>query len=522
MSTSRPMTGQPVQAPERPAWLAQRDAVAAIVTIVLVGGVLRIQQAVVGGFPLGDGGLFYATIEQVRAAGGLPPTIFYNGEVPLVYPPLGFIVAAAAASLTGVGTEAALRILPPLLSIGTLLVIPWSASRFLNSRPAGLLAGALLAVTPQTYDQLVAGGGVTRALGMLLALVAVGAAAGSHPTRPRGIVVGILLGLAALAHPRVAIFALGSVAFVWWRDRARVSRSEILVALGVAALCVLPWLALVVARDQFDALTSAGQRLDVVVGAVSLLVYPGMQLMHGGLPNIAAVLAISGVTASLFMRRWDILVWLVMVHLLNCPPFISAVAWSIAGAAGLWDLGSLLWKPTWSARAAIMPVAVLTFLALLSATASPADPGSKQQPMLPAQVEAARELAELPETARVAVVTSETWGNDLFGEWLPVLSARTVVTTPQGSEWLGAETFGERVEAHRTGQRCSRETSECVANAITNSELDATHIVVPRGSVAGPRAPDDCCPALLETIYADGRFEIVIDSPGALVAAWDP
>jgi hypothetical protein len=492
----------------------------ALLAILVVGGILRLQQVIQAGFPLGDGGLFYATVEQVREAGALPTVIAYNGEIPLVYPPLGFVLGALLSALPGVGTEAVLRFLPAVLAIAALALVPWCATRFTNNPVAGLLAGAIVAVMPQAYDQLVAGGGLTRGLGVVLALSAIGAAAGSHSSGRRGAVVGLLLGLTGLTHPQVGIFALVSVAFAWWWRRAALSRAEILAAIAVAVVCVAPWLAVLAARGQLDALTSGAQRLDFVVGIVSVLLYPGMQAMHGGIPNVGVSLAVVGVAACLLRRRWSILLWLLAVHVLNCPTFVSAVAWGIAGAAGIAEILAVMLPRPVVARATAIPILFVALIAVLSASASPTDPGSKQQSLLPDQVASIRRLAELPDDSRLAVVTSETWGNDLFGEWLPALSGQLVLTTPQGSEWLGVMAFNQRVDAHRAMQDCHRETADCIASAIERGELDATHIVIPRGSVAGPRASDVCCPALIETIQDDTRFEIVIDDRGVLVAAW--
>jgi hypothetical protein len=367
---------------------------------------------------------------------------------------------------------------------------------------------------------LVAGGGLTRGLGMVLALSAIGVAAGSSSSVGRGAVVGLLLGLTGLAHPQIAMFAAVSVAFVWWWRRATLFRAEILATIAVGVVVVAPWLALLATRGQIEALLAGGQRLDLVVGAVSVLLYPGMQVMHGGIPNVGVIFALAGVVACMFFRRWSILLWLLAVHILNCPPFVSAVAWGIAGAAGIVEVLAVVLPGRVKPRTVAIPLVLLALVAVLSASASPTDPGSKQQSLLPDQVSSLRRLADLPDGARLAVVTSETWGNDLVGEWLPALAGQTVVTTPQGSEWLGTTAFNDRRDAHSATQNCSRLTADCIASAIEGGELDATHIVIPRGSVSGPRGPDDCCPALIETIRDDSRFEVVIDDPGAFVAAW--
>ena len=334
---------------------------------------------------------------------------------------------------------------------------------------------------------------------------------------------GVLLGLTALTHPQVAIFALASVAFAWWFRRREIDGGEVIGAVAAAGVIAGAWLAVIIGRGQLEALLAGGQRFDPLAGLVGLVAYPAMQAMHGGIPNVAMALSLGGVAVLLLSRRWALPSWLLVVHLLGGPVFVSPVAWAIAGAAGLdllasriTDTGARQW------RGATAGAAILVLLAVMSAGASPSDPGSKQQPLLPEQVEAARAMAQLPTNARLAVVTSETWGNDLVGEWLPALSGRVVITTPQGSEWLGVDRFEEHREAHDAARECHRDTSDCLAAVLESGSLDATHIVIPRGSVAGPRAPDDCCPALVETIREDPRFRVVMDEPGALVVEWRP
>src|SRR6188768_2782000 len=88
----RPRNRAPTKSSQGP--VTRRDTVVAWVAIVLVGGILRLMQTAQSAFPLGDGGLFYSAIEAVRTSGGLPESIPYNGDIPFVYPPLGFVVAA--------------------------------------------------------------------------------------------------------------------------------------------------------------------------------------------------------------------------------------------------------------------------------------------------------------------------------------------------------------------------------------------------------------------------------------------
>ena len=282
------------------------------------------------------------------------------------------------------------------------------------------------------------------------------------------------------------------------------------MAIVAGAAVVLPWLATIVARGQLDSLLAGGQRFDLLVGLVGLVAYPAMQAMHGGVPNVATALAIVGVASSLLFRRWKVPLWLLIVHLLGAPVFISPIAWAIAGADGLTDVVSRMRQKPDSrvrARTGLAGLSIITLVAFLSAAQSPEDPGSNSSPCCHNRSTLRSRSGDLSPDARIAVVTSETWGNDLVGEWLPALSGHTVITTPQGAEWLGVDEFTERTDAHVAAEGCYRLTSECLAVLIESGQLAATHVVIPRGSVAGPRGASDCCPALVETLRNDRALQ---------------
>src|SRR5688500_1131263 len=64
-----------------------------LVAALLVGIAVRVLPVVSSPLPLGDGGLFWSMVEDIRANGLLPPeTTHYNGiDIPFLYPPLGLL-----------------------------------------------------------------------------------------------------------------------------------------------------------------------------------------------------------------------------------------------------------------------------------------------------------------------------------------------------------------------------------------------------------------------------------------------
>ena len=62
-------------------------------------------------------------------------------------------------------------------------------------------------------------------------------------------------------------------------------------------------------------------------------------------------------------------------------------------------------------------------------------------------------------------------------------------------------------------RRCNGATVTCYRPVA-----DGASFYVPKGNLAGPFSPEDCCPALRESLAASAGYEIVYDGPGATIA----
>jgi hypothetical protein len=114
--------------------------------------------------------------------------------------------------------------------------------------------------------------------------------------------------------------------------------------------------------------------------------------------------------------------------------------------------------------------------------------------------------------ARVLVPVAGVWGDDEMSEWLPALAGRRSIGTVQGSEWLGAEGFEAQLAVHNAIRDCTGSTVGCYA------DVDRTALLfIPKGPLAGPFSPGDCCPALRESVDGNG-YEVIYDGPGATIA----
>jgi hypothetical protein len=109
---------------------------------VVLGLLFRVPYYVVNDFALGDGGMFAAVIDTIRAGGyAYPDVAGYNHQnIPFAYPPLMFYIAALITDALGISTPTTLTYFPlfvNLVSIGAFVLL---AERLLENKGAVLLA----------------------------------------------------------------------------------------------------------------------------------------------------------------------------------------------------------------------------------------------------------------------------------------------------------------------------------------------------------------------------------------------
>src|SRR5262245_20023050 len=108
----------------RPRWLSgEFSAYATLLLAINLGLFVRLVLVMQGdGFPLNDGGMFYAMIDDLKAANyRLPEFTSYNGgAIPFAYPPLAFYGAAILSDVAGISTIDILRFWPLAFSVLTI------------------------------------------------------------------------------------------------------------------------------------------------------------------------------------------------------------------------------------------------------------------------------------------------------------------------------------------------------------------------------------------------------------------
>ncbi|HUQ41938.1 MAG TPA: hypothetical protein VM052_05500, partial [Candidatus Limnocylindrales bacterium] len=128
-------------------------------------------------FPLNDGGMFYAAIEDIRRAHyALPVVLSYNNaNIPFAYPPLAFYLSALTRDIFGMSTADTLRFWPVLFAALIVVAYVPLARALAGGALAAAVAVFVVATQPSAYTWMVMGGGLTRALGITCAVAGLAA-----------------------------------------------------------------------------------------------------------------------------------------------------------------------------------------------------------------------------------------------------------------------------------------------------------------------------------------------------------
>ena len=473
-------------------------------------------------FPLNDGGLFLAMARELELHGwGLPASVPWNGvDVPFAYPPIGLYLTGGLTSL-GVDFETLMRVFPLIASAAAAALVLGIGRRLLDSRPGSIAAALTYAFAPAAFTWSIAGGGVTRAPGMALALGTIWLLLTllARPTSARAVLVGIAGGATILTHPASAAFAAGSAAILILASLSSAgSRGPILrsasLAAGVAFVVVLPWAWLVISQHGFGVLVDVPSNGPDLFNAMITLV-AGRVTGLGTDPLGLLVIGIALI--SIAQRRLLLPAWLLGASLLGVQYAIvpaSLLIGSLIADALRWAGSDDLARRV-VGRVAIGVVGVLLVTEAGIGTAVSRLEASHLHPLGADRREAMRWIASnTPGEATVAVLTGDHWSTDPDSEWFYVLAERSSVATVQGSEWLGRDAFGRAETRYAQLQRCTN-SLPCLDAWLRDQP--AAYLFIPKGRRHGPDSPTECCAGIRVEATRDRRYQIVYDGPGATI-----
>jgi Dolichyl-phosphate-mannose-protein mannosyltransferase len=496
-----------------------------LVGLTLLGLLVRVVPVSSAQFPLLDGGLLYSMASDLGAhAFALPAFTSYNGGgIPFVYPPLGPYLLAGL-HLTGIPLTDLIHWLP--LAFATLCVpAVYLLAREFQSEGAALATGAAYALMPGAFQFLILGGGVTRAGGVLFAVLALRQAMVSLRTKsiPQAYVAGAAGGIAVLLHPQAGVFvAVVGVLLIASRVRSR-GQLRLAVAVVLTTIIVIsPWVFTVVAQHGFAPFLSAVQSRSPVLISLATVLFIDVT---GAFFSVFLGFALIGLIAEIAARRFLLPgVFLAVILAIPTPaPVVGDVSLALIPLAMLIGVGvaDIVLPAVFSRTGSHMrPRVVAAFLAAgLLASLGAAYAG--ETPFFSTTAEQREAMSwvadEVPTSATFVVMTGQIWPEDAINEWFPALTGRTSLGTPQGFEWTNQ--WASRVDTAVSLQRCAVGMTNCLTDWAKSFGGRPAYLFIAKGPVRkGPQASDDCCARLREDVRAS--MPIVYDGPGATVAMW--
>ena len=528
-----------------------------IVLGVFIGVFVRAQFTFATDFPLNDGGLFFVMTRELQDAGyRLPEFSGYNAaQIPFAYPPLGFYLAGLLDDLTPLSLIDVFRFLPLTATCLTLVAFVALAQDLLKSRAAVAVAVFAFALVPRSFIWLLMGGGVTRSLGLLLALLALQQIYRMY-TRASWRHVpasAVLSALAVLAHLQTGSFlAFSAVVFlVAYGLHPRGIVRAAIVGVGAVVLTA-PWWVTVISFHGVEPFLAANATGGSIFSDAELRAYLFESLLHLGttpepLFPLIATLAFLGMIACIVTHRFLLPVWWAAIILLDARAFATFVTVPVGMLAGigltevllpivlrpLRPAGGAATASPAAARSAAQPPEVESFFGLSAAQAmrswAPvllvfflwyalhgALTRSGETASLVALSEDERSglewvRTETPPASRFLIISGERWQTDKTAEWFPVLAQRVSVATVQGYEWVDNEYFLHRVWVHEHAWGCAFDAADCIALLRKNTVTDFDYLFVTKPPYG------QCCEQLITTLRDDHTYRIEYDGPGATI-----
>lgn len=484
-----------------------------IVTFITVlGAYPRLFFAATADFPLNDGGLFLTMIRDLEEAGyAIPAYASYNAaHLPFAYPPLGFYLAALLSNAFRYPLLDILRLLPPVLSVLTIPVFYWLCRSLLKDDIKAAYSSFALAVLPTSFDWMVMGGGITRSLGFLLALLLFLCVLKFLDSRRTLLLpaVSFLVCLVILSHIGVAWFAAFSACLlvVFGAREAKTACWLALAAIGGLILSA-PWWLSVAIRHGLSPFFSAGENVFLTGGTLAAAI--GLMFTNEPVLDLLAVTGFFGGAICLRNRKFLLPAWLGAIIVLQGRfwQICAVVPFAMLIGIGVDSLLRMLDNRTgkspddleipskekeWRGfpghpipRTVLVYIIAICFLsAILSAPKDYLSRGHR---------DAMAWVAENtpPGSAFVVITGVEASGVDFVSEWFPAVAQRASIGTPQGYEWAGGDAFGRRNRLHSIIQACA--SIRCLETAISDFgySLEYVYVALPEKTISNKELYDE-------------------------------
>ena len=508
--------------------LSQDEAgILILITAFIFGAIFRILPAWIAGFPINDGGMFYSMIQDLRANHYIIPafTSYNGGNIPFVYPPLGFYLGAALTDLFNLSTPLEiLRWAPGILNSLSIPAFYFFAREILKDRHKAQVATLVFALTPHLTSWWSMGGGLTRSLGILFMLFAL---TYIHRLLTSGdgryvFPAIVFSGLTLLSHPEAPTYIV-AVSILMWLIKSRKFTGiyqGIIICTGVLLL-ISPWILWVFNIHGVRPFLSVSQ---VAFSFPLLGIFRIISVKTITQENLLGLIGSIGFLGFLLLvleKKYLLPGMFFVMALANPRTAHNAMNIPLAMAAAYFIIEAIIpsmkksvsvFSKNWGVIMALLIPMVFLNLVLTANEFSKIhvkeDSGTATQWI----------KENTFEDDKFLVITGITNGFcDPVNEWFPTLTERQSITTLQGSEWLRGENFQTFSTATQEIQTCGM---ECINQYVNDFGIHFDYIYLSRDTSASncySTIPIEPNHALILELRAAPSFEQVFESNSAVI-----
>ncbi len=419
--------------------------------------------------PAGAAGLYLSIVEQIQATAGFPTIIphYDPGGIPFAYPPLTFYLTAKLSSVFDVSVLTVSHYLPPLLVV--VLAVPmYYFFRELATAQIAAVATIAVLLSPTYYELYLTSGGIVRTPAAILTLTGLWAAVNTFKNQnPQHLALAtVLFGLVVLSHLVSALF-FGLTCLILYGVYDR-SRRGILYGTTIAVgglLIAAPWWLTVIQNHGIDVFIYAASSRSSSLRLYSLIDF--FSSTNGQFIDLFKVLGVLGALYAVFECEYQWPVWLgAMIFIIGIDRYIWLVA-AFIGSIFLFRVIIPQVKQNGQAVAGVVMVVAVCAFAVGSGLLYATDMAGQSSHSIKVAVGD-------DERTAMAWARNNTAENETFWvqahlyviDWWPMMTDRTVVLSPLGSEW--EDSYQAEHRLYRGSIDCT--TADCLESVMDHRQ----------------------------------------------------
>jgi len=446
---------------------------------ILIGGYIRFSPVLSRNFPLNDGGMFYVMIKDlITNHFRLPIFTSYNSlNIPFAYPPLGFYLAGTLNVVFKIEILDVLRIVPALFSTLSIFAFYLLAKELISDKFQVILALLIFSFMPASFDWLIMGGGISRAMAFFFSLIDLYFILKLFKTKQKINILWVALfsSLVILSHPESALHtAAGAfVLFLFFGRNKNGLLNSLIVVVGIL-LFTAPWWGTVTSRFGLAPFLAAGKTGFHELTQLSRLFHFDFTSEYG--VKISGALSLIGFFWYLQKKQYFIPAW-VFINFLAEPrsatlyltPAVSFLASFALFNIFTWMNGKAVAETsdqnTTPLKGAIMGIFFLVLFGqwIYSAYTTTLMLSANTLLSTEDRTTFAWIKQNTPENATFLVISGKSPLTDQISEWFPALTGRQSVATAQGHEWLlSDQSFAAVLQQAQNVQNCYFQDETCI------------------------------------------------------------